>query len=114
MSTVNMETRNGGSPVAQLAQPQEGSADAPSGFILKLYQMVNGAPDEVISVSLLNRPWFSNLFCAPQKTRSLSLPAHLFPLYLRELVTRSDMLYVECRGNYLMSQSSLGLFFGRF
>jgi hypothetical protein len=25
--------------------------DAPSGFILKLYQMVNGAPDEVIMVS---------------------------------------------------------------
>jgi len=23
----------------------------PSGFVLKLYQMVNGAPDEVISVS---------------------------------------------------------------
>ena len=25
--------------------------EAPSGFILKLFQMVNGAPDEVISVS---------------------------------------------------------------
>eukprot|EP00553_Chaetoceros_curvisetus_P015171 CAMPEP_0204643446 /NCGR_PEP_ID=MMETSP0718-20130828/713_1 /ASSEMBLY_ACC=CAM_ASM_000674 /TAXON_ID=230516 /ORGANISM="Chaetoceros curvisetus" /LENGTH=51 /DNA_ID=CAMNT_0051664653 /DNA_START=372 /DNA_END=527 /DNA_ORIENTATION=- len=23
----------------------------PSGFVLKLYQMVNGAPDEVVSVS---------------------------------------------------------------
>ncbi len=30
---------------------QEGAPGAPSGFILKLYQMVNGAPDEVISVS---------------------------------------------------------------
>ena len=30
----------------------EGSGAVPSGFILKLYQMVNGAPDEVISVSL--------------------------------------------------------------
>lgn len=27
------------------------SADAPSGFILKLFQMVTGAPDEIISVS---------------------------------------------------------------
>lgn len=27
------------------------SGDAPSGFILKLFQMVNGAPDEVIAVS---------------------------------------------------------------
>jgi hypothetical protein len=27
------------------------SGEAPSGFILKLFQMVNGAPDEVISVS---------------------------------------------------------------
>ena len=33
------------------ASNQEGGATAPSGFILKLYQMVNGAPDEVISVS---------------------------------------------------------------
>jgi hypothetical protein len=30
---------------------QDGGANAPSGFILKLFQMVNGAPDEVISVS---------------------------------------------------------------
>ena len=29
-----------------------GGSEPPSGFILKLYQMVNGAPDEVISVSL--------------------------------------------------------------
>lgn len=29
----------------------DGSPDAPSGFILKLFQMVTGAPDEVISVS---------------------------------------------------------------
>ena len=28
------------------------SGGVPSGFVLKLYQMVNGAPDEVISVSL--------------------------------------------------------------
>ena len=28
-----------------------GSSNVPSGFILKLYQMVNGAPNEVISVS---------------------------------------------------------------
>lgn len=45
---MNMETRNGGSPVPQA---QEVNAEAPSGFILKLFQMVNGAPDEVISVS---------------------------------------------------------------
>lgn len=30
---------------------QDGSGNTPSGFILKLFQMVNGAPDEVISVS---------------------------------------------------------------
>lgn len=29
----------------------DSSSAVPSGFILKLYQMVNGAPDEVISVS---------------------------------------------------------------
>ena len=25
---------------------------APSGFVLKLFQMVNGAPDDIVSVSL--------------------------------------------------------------
>ena len=30
---------------------KEGSG-VPSGFVLKLYQMVNGAPDEVVSVSV--------------------------------------------------------------
>ena len=29
----------------------DGGGSVPSGFILKLFQMVNGAPDEVISVS---------------------------------------------------------------
>lgn len=33
---------------------RDGSA-APSGFIIKLYQMCNGAPDDVISVSLVSR-----------------------------------------------------------
>jgi len=33
-------------------QENSGSSNVPSGFILKLYQMVNGAPNEVISVSL--------------------------------------------------------------
>ena len=32
-------------------QPKEGNGAVPSGFILKLYQMVNGAPDDVICVS---------------------------------------------------------------
>lgn len=48
MATMNMETRNGGSPEPQ---PHEVNGEAPSGFILKLFQMVNGAPDEVITVS---------------------------------------------------------------
>lgn len=36
---------------ASTAGQQNG--ELPSGFILKLYQMVNGAPDEVISVRFL-------------------------------------------------------------
>lgn len=32
-------------------QGNDSASAVPSGFILKLYQMVNGAPDEVISVS---------------------------------------------------------------
>jgi len=55
-----METRHRGtvhesgpSPVAAAGGGSNDSAggDIPSGFILKLYQMVNGAPDEVITVS---------------------------------------------------------------
>ena len=32
----------------------ENGGNVPSGFILKLFQMVNGAPDEVITVSLIS------------------------------------------------------------
>jgi hypothetical protein len=32
-------------------QSNDNAGAVPSGFILKLYQMVNGAPDEVITVS---------------------------------------------------------------
>jgi len=32
----------------------EGKNGAPSGFVLKLYQMVNGAPDDIVSVSAPN------------------------------------------------------------
>jgi len=48
MSTATKpETRRRG--VAPAAS-QKGSEEATSGFILKLFEMVNGAPDEVISV----------------------------------------------------------------
>ena len=30
--------------------PAKEGSSVPSGFVLKLYQMVNGAPDEIISV----------------------------------------------------------------
>jgi hypothetical protein len=39
----------------------------PSGFILKLYQMVNGAPDDLISVSDLNRHLFFGI-CEQEKS----------------------------------------------
>jgi len=57
MATDAIDTRNRGVEMKPLhrenqtmSQPTSG-AEAPSGFILKLYQMVNGAPDEVIAVS---------------------------------------------------------------
>jgi hypothetical protein len=49
------------STVLKDSQPADsstrGSHDGavPSGFILKLFQMVNGAPDDMITVSLLSR-----------------------------------------------------------
>ena len=50
MSSPSMETRNRN--VAVEVKENINSADVPSGFILKLYEMVNGAPDDVISVSV--------------------------------------------------------------
>ena len=45
MTTMSTEIK------ASPATLQDAGANAPSGFILKLFQMVHGAPDEVISVS---------------------------------------------------------------
>jgi len=45
-----MEGSSSGSSVTTKDQ----GGNAPSGFVLKLFQMVNGAPDEVISVSWKN------------------------------------------------------------
>lgn len=50
--TMSFETKTKES--AQ-ATSQDGGPNAPSGFILKLFQMVNGAPDDVISVSRNSR-----------------------------------------------------------
>ena len=38
-------------PYASPYLSKDSGSNAPSGFVLKLFQMVNGAPDEVISVS---------------------------------------------------------------
>ena len=70
-TTSNMETRNGGIPETQASQEAvAGGAEAPSGFILKLYQMVNGAPDEVITVSR-----FSLAFCVCEPLLETDKPA---------------------------------------
>ena len=37
---------------SMLKESTKEAAGVPSGFILKLYQMVNGAPDDIISVSV--------------------------------------------------------------
>lgn len=46
--TMNVESRN---KEETTTHANDSAGAVPSGFILKLYQMVNGAPDEVISVS---------------------------------------------------------------
>ena len=48
MTTMNPETKT---KVVSPDTMQDVGANAPSGFILKLFQMVHGAPDEIISVS---------------------------------------------------------------
>jgi hypothetical protein len=50
-----------------------GSSNVPSGFILKLYQMVNGAPNEVITVRLFSpiekmRPFCSRISKGSHRT----------------------------------------------
>ena len=47
-STMNIDSKN---KQVFSSTGNDGGSSVPSGFILKLYQMVNGAPDEVISVS---------------------------------------------------------------
>ena len=46
------------SPSQDAAPPASKDGSVPSGFILKLYQMVNGAPDDIISVSDFHRHLF--------------------------------------------------------
>ncbi len=41
-------------PTSNVKDENSGSSNVPSGFILKLYQMVNGAPNEVITVRLFS------------------------------------------------------------
>lgn len=47
---LKQKTMEGSSSGSSVATKDQGG-NAPSGFVLKLFQMVNGAPDEVISVS---------------------------------------------------------------
>lgn len=56
VATANTMTSVLSPPTMDKASQEEivspsGLENVPSGFILKLYQMVNGAPDEVINVS---------------------------------------------------------------
>jgi hypothetical protein len=50
-STMDGESKN---KEVSTSPSNDQSGAVPSGFILKLYQMVNGAPDEVISVSFFH------------------------------------------------------------
>jgi hypothetical protein len=51
MAATKIETRRENTTSPTSIQPS--NTEVPSGFILKLFQMVNGAPDEVISVRQL-------------------------------------------------------------
>lgn len=50
MSTIDAAARLSVIKSYSPEPPLASGSEPPSGFILKLYQMVNGAPDEVISV----------------------------------------------------------------
>jgi hypothetical protein len=48
MSTTTTQRRQS---IDQEASSSKDGSGIPSGFVLKLFQMVNGAPDDIISVS---------------------------------------------------------------
>ena len=51
MSRRATAKRSAAAPSPPPPKGNDGSSNNPSGFILKLFQMVNGAPDDVVSVS---------------------------------------------------------------
>lgn len=84
LMTMSTEANmNDASPSAS----QEGGSSAPSGFILKLYQMVNGAPDEVISVSRMRNSSSSNSLASVEG------------LVLQKLKSSLVCLEFTCRGD---------------
>jgi hypothetical protein len=83
MAVIEMIGTAAGEPSSSSNQV---SGEAPSGFILKLFQMVNGAPDEVISVSHLVLDSLQN---HPSSCFSVFL-------FLRKLVILRDVTRVGC------------------
>jgi hypothetical protein len=65
--------------------PPSQQGEVPSGFILKLFQMVNGAPDEVIAVSSTSFFAFRNE-CAPE----------FFPLCSFDFLIGSICMHTLC------------------
>ena len=63
VSTMSVNTKGSAAP-----SNDGGSGSVPSGFILKLFQMVNGAPDELISVSA--KLWNNKNSMLPVENRS--------------------------------------------
>ena len=112
MATLNMETRNGTSPVPQT---QEGGSEAPSGFILKLFQMVNGAPDEVICVSRLLPTPATETICEPLATqKETNATLHVYPwvklIYVSIALYSSPSFYRVVKSWVIIGQCSLGDF----
>lgn len=74
---MNVENK---SKVESTSPSNDASGSVPSGFILKLYQMVNGAPDEVISVSAF--------FC---RTRRKTVPSSAECLNVFDFFVRNSL-----------------------
>ena len=84
---MNVENK---SKVESTSPSNDASGSVPSGFILKLYQMVNGAPDEVISVSA----FFS---LNEKKNRSIKCRVfECFWIFRTKLSSCQSCVYVWC------------------
>lgn len=92
------------SSIKDATQPPSKDGAVPSGFILKLYQMVNGAPDDIISVSKNHRHLFyereSLHFIGSERRCTTSKPTIHQMHHVRKIIWLYDLMGFLWRSLY--------------